>query len=58
MNDADINISQSVKNGVDPCSLRSNECLHVICPATDADNLQNENFSPGSSNTMFIKFSL
>lgn len=47
MNDADINISQSVKNGVDPCSPRSNECLHVICPATEADNLQNEIFSPG-----------
>ncbi|KAJ8464668.1 hypothetical protein OPV22_027220 [Ensete ventricosum] len=47
MNDADINLSQSVKNGVDPCSPGSNGCLHAICPATDADNLLNEIFSPG-----------
>ncbi|RRT71346.1 hypothetical protein B296_00035619 [Ensete ventricosum] len=47
MNDADINLSQSVKNGVDPCSPGSDGCLHAICPATDANNLLNEIFSPG-----------
>ncbi|CAL9081114.1 unnamed protein product [Musa textilis] len=47
MDDADINLSRSVKNGVDPGSPRSNEHLHAICRATDADDLQNEIFSPG-----------